>query len=274
MTLLRAIRERPWLAAAVVAITGYLILFVALAVRRWMCFPPWSQACMVGFFQTVEAAVLFLWVEDREGLVGGLATFVGALVGAAAVLRVAQTGARSRERALRAGLALKLGPLLDYANASAEAVRALMPQTVNHLLPHTATLPPLPTLPQESVHGIVDLVAVSSGQNAAALADLLHDLQVQNARLTDLETNVPNPSHIVVMDTLQGRLAEAVALYASVSDLYLYARRKRDRLSRPLGADQAHSAISIFRMEDASEATAAHIVLRHFGLPLPGESER
>jgi len=67
-------------------------------------------------------------------------------------------------------------------------------------------------------------------------------------------------------------VAEAVALYASVSDLYLYARRKHDRSSRHLGAQQAHSAISTFRVEDAMEAKAAHMVLRHFSLPLPKEA--
>lgn len=272
MKRLRYLRERPWLLALAAAVAAYLLLFVVLAVRRWMCLPPWSGACMTGFFQTVEAAVLFLWVEDWEALVGGMATFTGALIGAAALLWVAREGRRNNARALRAGLALKLGPLLDYAQASAAVARALLPQVVGKVLPNTATLPPLPELPKDSVQAIIDIVGVSSVHNASELSDLLHDIQVQHARLSSLKEDIPNSSHIIGLDNLQARLAEAVALYASVSDLYRYARREQDHLTHPLGAEQAHNALSIMKLNDGVEVPAAHYVLRRFRLPVPGDS--
>ncbi len=213
-----------------------------------------------------EAAVLFLWIGKYESLAGGVATLIAAAIGATALWQDGERKDRAKAASLKARLLLDLGEAVEYAEQSVEVARKLIsqlplvPGVRVRVLHYSAIVPDLPHLPTRTVERLTDLSSVLPRGDADRVSDVLHILQVQFARLSSLENDVPNPSCIVTTDTLVGRLAEALYLHAVFSELFPWARRRTASLAKPIGLDQLAVSSSLLGFSGRLEADAFEFI--------------
>lgn len=217
---------------------------------------------VMGIWTAFESAVLFLWIGEYQDLAGGVATLIAAAVGAAALWRDSERKDRARAESLKARLALELSDAVEYATASVGVVRQLIvqlpiiPGVKLRILPDTAVVPALPGLPTQTIERLTELSAFASRGDAERIADILHILQIQWARLQSLEQGVKNQSHIVTSSNLVGCLAEALYLHAAVSELYPWTRRRAPHLAKPIGLDKLGTSSSVLEFAGIYESDA------------------
>lgn len=234
----------------------YALVASFLAWRRWGCELPFSAQCVATWWRWTESLLLFLWVDDWEGLLAGIATLLAAIIGALAIYAEGKRRALAQLEAERAVLAHRLKGLLDYATGCIAVVSDTLTKRgdpiEDGLQPLQLAWDRTPEEPGEAVDQISRVIALADVRDSRVLSRFLLQLQVQHARLDSLREDllphrgqVPWPSHF------HSRIGEALALHAAASDLYPWARSRCRRLPSRLGLGKIdNSSDSLFLDKD------------------------
>jgi hypothetical protein len=201
-------------------------------------------------------------LERWQTMVTGLIALMAAFIGAYYVNKQTQLGEqheqeRNRRRfdAARAVLPFTLSALTSYAGQSGKLLRAIHrgPRNGNMIVGPLANLPELPALPQSSIAELRELIASAEVPLGELVAEILAEMQVQHVRLSELYTEMTNPSgnpteHVANVETF---IIDAAVVYARSSALFDFARRETTELPSTLTAANVISALNLMRFYDA-----------------------
>ncbi len=235
---------------------AYAVLVAVLAWRRWGCDLPFTAQCVATWWRWTETFLLFLWVDDWEGLLAGIATLLAAIIGASAIYAEGERRASAQLEAERAVLAHRLKALLDYAAACIAVVSDALAKRgdpiEDGLRPLQLAWERTPDRPSEAVDQIRRVIALADVRDGRVLSRFLLQLQVQHARLDSLrEDLLPNRGQIPWPSHFHSRIGEALALHAAASELYPWARSQSRRLPSRLGLGKIdNSSDSLFLDRD------------------------
>lgn len=255
----------------------YLVVFTAMAWRRWGCQTGWSHECWTTFASRAESAVLFLWVRDWDTFGGAIATLLAAIVGASALYFDAKSKRRAQLHAERSVLALSLVDLNRYAVECIAFLNMILHDApiddskTFQTIPTTDVSETPPNIPAGLIDSLRSVTSLASRAEARLLADLLSRIQVQNSRMTSLLTDLPDHAQSVSRNQLLQRVAEAVALHAAGDELFAWARRRPGGLSDPIGRSKAENSLSVLRINSgrADDVGIAKRVRLEMDLPPP-----
>lgn len=244
---------RPTLIALAIGVAAiYAALVTVLAWRRWGCDLPFTAQCVATWWRWTESLLLFLWVDDWEGLLAGIATLLAAVIGALAIYTEGRRRASAQLEAERAVLAHRLKALLDYATDCIVVVSEALAKRGEPLQDGFQSIrldwDRTPVLPGEAIDQLSRVIALADVRDSRVLSRFLLQLQVQHARLDSLREDLlpdrgqpPWPAHF------HSRIGEALAIHATASDLYPWARSQVRRLPTKLGFGKvANSSDSLF----------------------------
>ena len=109
----------------------------------------------------------------------------------------------------------------------------------------------LPTLPVSYVETFRQCIDQAEPVVGEYLADILVDLQVHHARLTELHESLTKPSHTVWPRTvLKSYIYSLGKLYGLVGKLFPFARGQKDFDATPLVWEDYRTAYSLLNLED------------------------
>lgn len=185
-------------------------------------------------------------LEEWQTLIAGGIAFVGAWLTVREIRRqMAQAEGVERDRrdrehfAARALLPLGLSDISHYSmRSAAEVAKALNS-------PDDTPDFSLPELPSQSVSVVRECIALTDPEHARQMAELLGQLQVQNARLRALPAEYSGsrrPANYWLIELL----LDAADTYSRASALYSFARRADEGETRRVGADDLRSALNNF----------------------------
>ena len=235
------VARRPFSSLGVILATvGWFVL----AVRRWGCAPPWASECVLGFWQTVEASALLLWVRDRETLVAALLALVAASVSVVLISRQIQSNEKveqdridRRYRAARATTPLILTKICDFAEQHAKCWSSLSDYLIgenwlDQVLPEAPgePLPPgiddleFDEIDMGIVNGLATMVESLNAEEAAPYAALMGKLQVEIARARSMSEILLNRADhrisYVSQGYCSGQVVECGEIHARASNLF------------------------------------------------------
>lgn len=218
------------------------LAFVFLGLRRWACAPPWSSECLSEFGRQSQAAILFLWVRDRETLIGVAAAVAGGILLYRQIRQdreLEQNRVEKRYRAARAVTPLALGEICDWAELMIhcwiEAAARLQQPIIDEVIPESLGGPvkpsvddiAFPKLDREWVRDTQQMVEASVSDLAAApYIALLQRLQVQITRARDFPSKLKSPRSVEALVTpyCYSQAAECAEVHARAKALFVTAR--------------------------------------------------
>jgi hypothetical protein len=246
---------RPIVLGCAVALPAVALLFVAAEAFRY-----------------THAESLLHAYQD---LIAGMLALFGALVGAAYLNRqiVVQreqelTRQHRRHAAARAVMPHALMSLVNYASDTAAGLQDARLKEEELVAFETSTsqtadVAPveLPRLPDDLTRAFAAMIEASEESEARPFIDLLSDLQVQIARVNELNSayELSKQNHELRSYELLFRVWDAVYLHAAAGALFAYARRQPGVApARPDWAMVENSMVNLklFDLRDLSELVA------------------
>lgn len=215
---------------------AWLFLFAVFGVRRWVCGVPWTEQCFAEFGRQTEAAVLLLWVSDRETLVGAVLAVAAAGVGAYYLNRqIKQAENLEKERRLRSHraarslLPLALSEICDFVENHIgqwllllDAIRLREHAPLGTI--HAVSLKFARVSP-EALATFDAVISSADDDHAHHFEDLLSEVQVAVARSRAAAVNANDEQRCPGEVEISGQIIELAAVYAKASELFDYARR-------------------------------------------------
>lgn len=193
------------------------------------------------------------WLGFFGNVLGAAMTLVAAVLAWQAVQRQirAQTRANEetrlrREFAARAVLPLSLSALHEYATRCITLLETLRATAASR------NSIKLPQLPQQDIETVRNALEHMDKVPAQQLATTLHFLQIQNARLRDLEEKVNKgvPNLLEIED----RLIDAVDLVGLIDRSFCYARGP-DFTAPKLSTEEFEKAFRLYLKDDLEDYT-------------------
>lgn len=223
--------------ALLIGATLWIIAAAILGLKNWACPLPWSQQCVLTFFNHVETIILFTWVQDRETIVAALLAVAAAAVSVIYLRKqISQAGKhearrlRRQHRAAKAIMPDALSTLCAYATESALRYRECLAAFPAGGQPDMDRLrgTQAPVLPLATVTAFQGMIAASPKKVAEPFVRLLADLQVHQTRWQGVENSVSGQSRRLITSyarhNFMGEICEAAELYANATDLFQLVR--------------------------------------------------
>jgi hypothetical protein len=238
---------------------GWIVLLVGfLPVAIWALLLMLIAKCQSpGYTKLVAEAgnsCLEFWFNRYQTFIAGVLAITGALATIRGVraqiadATIREERRRSREElAARAVLPLALSSLIDYAETCLRGLRVL----TRVARPRAVTAVSFPALPQDIISPIRDCIRSAGPENVRGLADLLDWVQVQHARLRDLEADLRTPRSVLGRKlNVEQAIIDAAELYHRASDLFSYGRRSEEGDPPRASAAGIRSALRINRIRE------------------------
>ncbi|WP_322885434.1 hypothetical protein U8C32_08565 [Sinorhizobium medicae] len=170
------------------------------------------------------------WINEYQTLLTGIAAVVAAFISVAHIRQqIDQTAQIERDRiegrkfSARAMLPLALSKICQYAEESGQVVHLLMRHVQEEQVVIPNPRPVIPTIPEEALTVLRDLVEHSSQSERRYYFKLISALQVQNSRLSGILYDIQGHGSLVPT-ALNFYALDAAEVYAYASGLYEYAR--------------------------------------------------
>lgn len=213
-------------------------------------------------------------IDRWQTLIAGIVAIGAALIGGAFVnaqIRLAKDQEderrRRRQAATRATMPLTLSALMEYARGCGQALRRL------YLAAHgnaaraaqmgTFDLPPVPG---EKIVALAEIIEAGDREVGKAIAALLRNLQVQDARLRSTKAEILDPqsnTRSVSTLALDDYIIDAADLYARCEGMLGYAREKAETVGgEPSAADLRRALTLMGFHEPAFDRVKATIARR------------
>lgn len=169
---------------------------------------------------------------------------------------------RAKLSAARAVLPLTLSKLCGYAQDSADALLVVRSRCGGPVLPRSATLPTFPSIPEEVISDLKELVEFLDENDRPILAALVSDIQVQAARMMGIEADRRGISS-VMRANIEVYIGDAAKIYARSSMLFDYARGEVHEVPTTISRRDALTAVHLVGIyEHALEQQLADRIFR------------
>jgi len=219
--------------------------------KRWHD-RPWPYLA----FSFVVAAVLaefeFGWLEilhEWQTLAAGLIALYAAVLAVRKVSdQIKQTeklheDTRVRKyKAARAVMPLALARICTYATQSKDYAKQF-----NRVGRDAGPKKPqIPKMPDDVIVAFRDIVEFSDGDVADAVTDFISEIQVQSARLEDVDSNMVGAKDLAI--------ADAAALYVDAAKFFSYARKETEILPKRPTREEIILQLTHWGFDDKSHA--------------------
>ena len=208
----------------------------------------WAPSYVPPIAALAKGGVNQEWLGFIGNLIAGIFTLIAAFIAWFAVQAQIKTQQRlieearaKKEFAARAVLPLSLSALHTYASHCIAALDQL-PDPIS-----SGTIFAAPKLPINDVQEIRDAMESMSDVPAKQLAETLQFLQIQHARLIDVEDEVRDGT--LTSYSRQRRMIDALDLNAMIDRSYIYARGNNYKAPRA-AAVELRTAFDIHRISD------------------------
>jgi len=191
--------------------------------------------------------------KDWQGLEGGVFAVVAAVLGGLFIWRQTLTNKRietdrlTRQlRARRATLPLTLSVLLDWADECGAVLLRAYQQAEAHAKISTVSLERLPGLPTDAAPTLERFVEAANDDGAAAVANLLRDIQVFWARMLGAGfVDGAKDARSVYAEDLRSHLIGISTIAARVASLFDYSRRRAEVTPADPSWTQVRTALNL-----------------------------
>lgn len=225
----------------------------------------WTGAVSVtGVSSDTPHGVAEYVLERYQTLLTGFVAIAAAMVGASAVQaqimhadKLTEQARIRKMRATRAMLPLSLSKLMEYAEASLDALNLLRPQCAEQVLPCPVPAPAVPaTLPDDALGLMRDYVEHADDGVAENLAKLIARLQVQHSRTAEVIRHAAGVEARAtpMLLNLESYVIDCAEIYARASALFDHARGSDQPPEEVTGANVV-SAMNLMGMNDFDDAT-------------------
>jgi hypothetical protein len=165
-----------------------------------------------------------------------------------------ETNRRQRKHAaIRAILPLALSQVNAYAEHYAKELVPLISKCHRETLPvGTVTTSLLAPLSPDALKTLTDFIEYTDVGNLGVLESTVALIQIHDARMRSLveENNDLSLTRVVVQSSIEGRIIDAVSIYAGASAYFNYARRRVHELPSALSWDDVIAALRNIRLWD------------------------
>lgn len=204
--------------------------------------------------------VAYDFAKDWQTLIAGLMALAAAFIGGRYINRQVIASNDQEQRrwdaklaAARAVLPLTLSSICEYTQRCAEVLKEIYAARDNGLIPTTTVVPPLPSVPEQAISGLKEMVETGPKEIVRRLAKLIKEIQIQDARLHDLAVNLveDNRLHIIVTETnIETYIIEAAEIYALAASFFGYARQETEAAPLDIGRERISGALHYFTIYD------------------------
>lgn len=189
-------------------------------------------------------------LQQWQTLIAGVMAIVAAFIGGHFITRqiraAEQLEAEQRRRrfnAVRAVSPFTLSAVSGYARLSARALKSIHEGRAGEAIPHNLVLPDFPDMPSSMVQGLREIIEHGGDDIRKPVAKLLGELQVQNARITDMWADIPNENHATTASNVEDYLIDCAIIYARASSMYDFARERAVTIPDSLSEADIKSAL-------------------------------
>lgn len=244
-----------------------------------------AASITAGIFLGVIAALTwntaFIYaVIDYEVKANDWLGFLGALLGAAATLIAAITAYSlakrasdaQKQRELISALAIlpsDLNGIIDYLKDSRTALVTMLDCI---RVDAERPLVDKPTYPTDELLRLGKIVSLASPSEAEVFAKLLHEIQIQRARLTgDIDcfnkTGADHATRVLVSSSLDGSFTSIIKVYVQVSNIFPYARLQETSL-KPVkyNLENVHNAMFLLHVDDTNDHNLSERIYSQLGI--------
>lgn len=249
-------------------LVGFVVTFVALAVGREIYFAFKERPAPEVIGDAFDAIGSLRWIDTT--LVTGLAAVAAAFVSVRAVHRQIDSDRQmeadriaAQRAANRATLPLVLSRICRYATDHGVRLYAALEQCPGGALPRSVKLGEFSYLPEGSIADLKEFIQFSKSADRKFIADLLSDIQVQNARIEGMISDRAR-GRLVIADNLEEYLFDAMEIYGRASALFNYARGETEVMPSILYVEDILPALGAFGIWDfARDALIGRITRRY-----------
>lgn len=154
---------------------------------------------------------------------------------------------KSKRDAARVTLPLALSAVCEYSEECARRLAALLPHVRGFTLPRAHPLPDMPSLPDNAIAVIKEVVEFVEEADRAVFAHLVRRIQVQNTRVRGLADEAL-VTRGIARPNLEAYIVDSILVYAQASDLFDFARYRTNEVSQELGEDSLGGAFASARI--------------------------
>lgn len=213
------------------------------------------------------------WIDTT--LVTGLAAVAAAFVSVRAVHRQIESDRQmeadriaAQRAASRATLPLVLSRICRYATDHGTRLYTTLGRCRGGALPESVELGEFSYPPEGSISALKEFIQFSESADRKFVADLLSDIQVQNARIEGMISDRAR-GRLVIADNLEDYIFDATEIYGRASALFDYARGEKDVLPSILYAEDIFPALGAFGIWDfGRDALIGRITRRYPSDPI------
>jgi hypothetical protein len=183
---------------------------------------------------------------------------------------------RRKHAALRAVLPLALSQVIAYADRSARALNELVGKCEGETLPAgVATESLVEPLPSETLKSLADFIEYTDTTSVEVIESTVAWIQILDARMRSIVqgNNDPSGTRVIVRTEIEGRIIDAVTIYAGAASAFDYARRRQAHLPTTLLWDAVFGALRNMRFWDHEYPRLYQIIERHQSIS-PGPFDR
>ena len=229
----------------------WVALAAAFAVERAGCVPILSPACLAAGRTKLGDLVLLTWVDNWATFAAGLLVLLAGLMAAWYLKkqidqRYTHEQARRAKQmvAVRAVLPLALDECVTYAMTTGKVLRRIRGECVDQSLPKSKRNTAFPAIPYDVVDTLKQAIEFSGNEREEqAYAKIIADLQMQRARLKNLQVGLGRPTNVVTSLELDTYLLQTAEIHARAEAMFDYARNGAGPPPADIDAGRLYTAL-------------------------------